>query len=78
MIRRSSTPDVLQTPLSRYQFKNALSRKSAPLPSHRSGVPDKRLENVHFLSSYFTMSSYLCFHNEEKRRNKDYSQFLQV
>jgi hypothetical protein len=31
MIRRSSTPDVLQTCLSIYQFKSALSRKSAPL-----------------------------------------------
>jgi hypothetical protein len=31
MIRRSSTPDILQTPLSIYQFKSALSRKSAPL-----------------------------------------------
>ena len=31
MIRRSSTPDVLQTSLSIYQFKSALSRKSAPL-----------------------------------------------
>ena len=39
MIRRSSTPDVLQTSHSIYQFKSALSRKSAPLPSHRSGVP---------------------------------------
>jgi hypothetical protein len=29
-IRRSSTPDVLQTSLSIYQFKSALSRKSAP------------------------------------------------
>ena len=32
MIRRSSTPDVLQTSLSIYQFKSALSRKSAPPP----------------------------------------------
>ena len=31
MIRRSSTPDVLKTSLSIYQFKSALSRKSAPL-----------------------------------------------
>jgi hypothetical protein len=31
MIRRSSTPDVFQTFLSIYQFKGALSRKSAPL-----------------------------------------------
>jgi hypothetical protein len=31
MIRRSSTPDVLQTSLRKYQFKSALSRKSAPL-----------------------------------------------
>ena len=31
MIRRSSTPDVLQTSLSIYQFKSALSRKTAPL-----------------------------------------------
>ena len=30
-IRRSSTPDVLQTSLSIYQFKSALSPKSAPL-----------------------------------------------
>jgi hypothetical protein len=39
MIRRISTPDVFQTSLSIYQFKSALSRKSAPLPSHRSSVP---------------------------------------
>ena len=32
MIRRSSTPDVSQTSLSIYQFKSALSRKSAPSP----------------------------------------------
>jgi hypothetical protein len=31
MIRRSSTPDCLQTSLSIYQYKSALSRKSAPL-----------------------------------------------
>jgi hypothetical protein len=43
MIRRSSTPDILQTSLSIYQFKSALLRKSAPLPSHRSGVPECRL-----------------------------------
>ena len=30
-IRRSSTPDVLQTSLSIYQFKSALSPKTAPL-----------------------------------------------
>ena len=43
-ITRSSTPDVLETSLSIYQFKSALSRKSAPppLPSHRSGVPDNK------------------------------------
>jgi hypothetical protein len=39
MIRRSSTPDVLQTSLSIYKFKSALSRKCPFLPSHRSGVP---------------------------------------
>ena len=31
MIKRSSTPDVLQTSLSIYQFKSAVSRKSVPL-----------------------------------------------
>jgi hypothetical protein len=43
MIRRSSTPDVLQTSLSIYQFKSALSRKYAPLAftSAGSGVPDQ-------------------------------------
>jgi hypothetical protein len=40
MIRRSSSHNVLQTSLSIYQFKSALSRKSAPLPSHHSGVPE--------------------------------------
>jgi hypothetical protein len=38
-------------------------------------LENKQLENVHFLSSYLTMSSYLCLRT---RRNKDYSQFLQV
>jgi hypothetical protein len=37
---------------------------------------NKQLENVHSLSSYFTMSFYLCFHNEDKRRNKDYYYFF--
>jgi hypothetical protein len=33
-------------------------------------LENKQLENVHFLSSYFTMSSYLCFHYEEKEEIK--------
>ena len=31
-------------------------------------LENKQLENVYFLSSYFTMSSHLCFHNEEKKK----------
>jgi hypothetical protein len=34
MIRRSSTRNVLQTSLSIYQFKSALSRKSVPELNH--------------------------------------------
>ena len=39
MIRRSSTPDVLQTSLSIYQFKSALSRKSATVAFTSFGRP---------------------------------------
>jgi hypothetical protein len=38
-ITRSSTPDVLETSLSIYQFKSALSRKSAPPPHCLHIVP---------------------------------------
>jgi hypothetical protein len=50
MIRRSSTPDVLQTSLSIYQFKSALSHKNLPpLPSHRSGVPGDEMLNYRYV-----------------------------
>jgi hypothetical protein len=39
MIRRSSTPDVLETSLSIYQLKVPFHENLPPLPSHCSGVP---------------------------------------
>jgi hypothetical protein len=45
MIRRSSTPDVLQTSLSIYQIINSkvpFHENLPSLPSHRSGVPERQ------------------------------------
>ena len=48
MIRRSLTPDVLQTFLSIYQFKSALSRKSAPLAFTSFRRPCKLRQELQF------------------------------
>jgi hypothetical protein len=83
MIRRSSTPDVLQTSLSIYQFKSALSRKSAPLaftsfrrpcwcPNTRLGCqfpPRKWRRNTKWLKNGKIRKAILSAFNNISQRN---------
>ena len=39
-MKQGSTDDVLETFCNMRRYRSALSRKSAPLPSRRSDVPD--------------------------------------